>query len=178
MGQLFLYFSESKYIKQLISDGSFKLPKYYGFPRFIDELCSINNDNEFLTSLKNIYPKELEINFKHQVNHVLFVDLNIKIEGSAFIYKLFEKRDKFLFFLYRIPNLSRYIPSAISNGSIFSELLCIASCTIRINGFIPRTCNLFSRMRAQGGKRATLSKEIEKAFPHYPTVFQNSAKTQ
>ena len=32
-------------------------------------------------------------------------------------------------------------------------------------------------MRAQGGKRATLSKEIKKAFPHYPTVFQNSAKT-
>ena len=74
-------------------------------------------------------------------------------------------------------NLSRYIPSTISNGSIFSEFLCIAKCAIRINDFIPRTSNLFSRMRAQGGNRATFSKEIKKAFPRYPTFFQKSAKT-
>ena len=34
--------------------------KYHRISRFIDDLCAINNDKEFLTSLKKIYPKEIE----------------------------------------------------------------------------------------------------------------------
>ena len=47
---LFLHFFESKYVKQLIFNGS-----------------SVNNENEFLKLFKNIYPKA-------------FLDLEIKIE--------------------------------------------------------------------------------------------------
>ena len=43
------------------------------------------DDNEFLTSFKNIYPKELDIKVKRQGNHVSFLDLDIKIEDFALI---------------------------------------------------------------------------------------------
>ena len=44
------------------------------------DLCAINNDNEFLRSFKNIYPKELDIKLERQGNHASFLDLEIKIE--------------------------------------------------------------------------------------------------
>ena len=50
--------------------------------------------------------------------------------------------------------LSSNIPSTISSGSIFSELLRIARCSLRTDDFIPRDSDLFSKMIAQGGNRA------------------------
>ena len=91
---LFLYFFESKYVKQLISNGSCKAHKYHGVSRFIDDLCAINYDKKFLTSCKNIYPMKLELKVEHQGNHTSFLDLDIKIEDSVLVYKLFDKRDK------------------------------------------------------------------------------------
>ena len=44
---LFLYFFESKYIKQLISNGSSKAYKYHSVSRLIDDLRAINDGNEF-----------------------------------------------------------------------------------------------------------------------------------
>ena len=52
------------------------------------------HDNEFLTSFKNIYPKELDVKVKRQGNHVSFLSLDIKLENSDFVYKSFDKRDK------------------------------------------------------------------------------------
>ena len=39
-----------------------------------------SDDNEFLTSFKNIYPKELDLKVERQGNHASFLDLEIKIE--------------------------------------------------------------------------------------------------
>ena len=83
----------------------------------------IFDDNEFLTSFKNIYPKELDLKIEHRINHVSFLDLEIKLEDSVFVYKHFDERDQFSLFIVRIPHLSSNIPSTISSGSIFSELL-------------------------------------------------------
>ena len=93
--------------------------------RFIDYHCAINDGNEFLT-FKNIYPKELELKVEHQGNHASLLDLDIKIKDSVFVYKFFDKRDKFPFFIVRMSHFSRNIPSTIFYGSIFSELLRIA----------------------------------------------------
>ena len=70
-----------------------------------------------------------------------------------------------------IPNLSSNIPSTIFYGSIFSELPKIARCNRRINDFIPRASDLFSRIIAQGGNSATLTKQSKKIFHRYPNVF-------
>ena len=81
------------------------------------------DDNEFLTSFRNIYPKELDLKVECQGNHVSFLDLDIKVEDSVFVYKPLDKMNKFSLFIVRMPHLSTNIPSTICSGSIFSELL-------------------------------------------------------
>ena len=81
------------------------------------------DDNEFLTSFKNIYPKELDLKVERQGNHVSFLDLDIKVEDSVFACKPFDKRDEFSLLKAQIPHFSSNIPSTISSGSIFSKLL-------------------------------------------------------
>ena len=73
--------------------------------------------------------------------------------------------------------LSSSIPSTISSGSTFSKLLRIARCSLRIDDFIPRDSDLFSKMIAQGGNRAALPKQLKKTFHRYPNVFQKSGIT-
>ena len=48
--------------------------------RFIHDLCTLNDDNEFLTSFKNIYPKELDLKDERRGNHAPLLDFDIKIE--------------------------------------------------------------------------------------------------
>ena len=76
-----------------------------------------------------------------------------------------------------MPHLSSNIPSTISSGSLFSELLRIAECSLRTKNFIPRASDLFSRMIVQDGNRATLTKQLKTAFHRYPNVFQKFGKT-
>ena len=83
-----------------------------------------------------MYPKETELKVEHHGIHASFLDLVIKTEDSVFVYKLFEIRGKFSFFIARVPHLSSNITSTILYGSIFSELLRIVRCTLRINDFI------------------------------------------
>ena len=83
---LFRYFFESKYIKQLTLNGCFQALMTF-------------DDNEFLTSFKNIYPKELDLKVERQGNHASFLVLDIKVEDSVFVYKPFDKRDKFSLFM-------------------------------------------------------------------------------
>ena len=126
-------------MKQLISNGSFEAYKYNGVSRSLDVFCAIKDDNnEFLTLFKNIYLTELELSVEHQRNHFSFLDLVNKIENSLFVYKIFKKRDKVSFFIVRTPHLSSKISSIIFYRSIFSKLLKIARCALRINSFIPR----------------------------------------
>ena len=73
--------------------------------------------------------------------------------------------------------LSGNIPSTISSGSIFSELLWIARCSLRTDDVIPRDSDLFSKMIAQGGNRSALPKQLKKTFHRYPNVFQKSSIT-
>ena len=58
---LLLHVFKPKYMKQLFLNRSSKACKYHGVSRFIDDLCAINDDNEFLTSFENIYPMEEEL---------------------------------------------------------------------------------------------------------------------
>ena len=76
-----------------------------------------------------------------------------------------------------MPHLSSNIPSKISSGSIFSELLRIARSSLRTKNCISRASDLFSRMIVQDGNRATLTKQLKTAFHRYLNVFQKFDKT-
>ena len=98
-------------------------------------LCAINDDGEFSKSFKCIYSGELETKLEHRGRHACFLDLDIKIEDGIFAYKLFDKRHKFPFFIALIVHFESNIPStilAIFYGSVFSEFLCIAKFTLKL----------------------------------------------
>ena len=120
---LFLYHFESKYVQLLISSGSDKAYRFHATSRFIDDLIAINDSDEFSKCFKNIYPAQLELKLEHQGQHATFLDLDITIKDGVFVYKLFDKRDKFPFHVVRMPHESSNIPLTIFYGSIFSEFL-------------------------------------------------------
>ena len=92
---IFLYFFESKYIQQIFKWSS-RAYKLHGTSRFIDDLCTANDDGgELSSSYKYIYSKQLEIKVGHQRELATFFDLDITIKNNIFIYKLFDKRDNF-----------------------------------------------------------------------------------
>ena len=59
-------------------------------------------------------------------------------------------------------------------GLYFPKLF--ARCTLRINDFIPRASDLFSRVMAQGGNSLALTKKLRMSFHDYLTFFQNVGK--
>ena len=174
---LFLYYYESKFVQSLISAGSDRAFRYHGTNRFIDDLIAINDNNDFNNSFKDIYPPQLELKIEHSGIHATFLDLDITIEDGIFVYKLFDKRDKFPFHIVRMPNASSNIPTTIFYSSIFSEFLRIARCSLLFQDFIPRAEELFTRMIAQGGLGSLIFKQIKKAQTRYPNVFAKFGKS-
>ena len=67
----------------------------YGTRQLTDYLSVKNDDKEFSKSFKCMYPGVLEL--KHSGIHATFLELDIKIENGIFVYKFFDKKDKFTF---------------------------------------------------------------------------------
>lgn len=122
-GKPFTYFFESNYAHQLISKKSSRDYDFNGTSRFKKDLCTINDENEFSSWYKFIYPKQLELKIKHYGRNATFLDLKITIEDSLFVYQLFDQRDQFPFFHACMSYLSINSPSSIFYGSVFSESL-------------------------------------------------------
>ena len=109
--------------------------------------------------------------------HATFLDLDITIANNKFVYKLYDKRDAFNFFIVRMPDLSSNIPSTVFYGSIISEFLRIARCTLLYIDFIPKARDLYKRMIVQGGDKRLTGKQISKAFSRHPEAFLKFQKT-
>ena len=169
---LFLYYFEEKHVQRLISTGSTRAYNYHGINRFIDDLCALNDGNDFSESHKEIYPNELDLKVEHSGEHATFLDLEINIVNQIFVYKLYDKRDAFPFFIVRMPYISSNIPSSIFYGSIFSEFLRIARCTLQLDDFLPKAYELYSRMKTQGAINKMLRNLILKVFNRYPDSFE------
>ena len=168
---LFLYFFEAKHISSLISTSSPRSYHYHATKRFIDDLIALNDHNEFLNGFKDIYPPELELKVEHQGTHGTFLDLDIEVIDGIFVYKLFDKRDAFPFFIVRMPQLDSNIPSSIFYGSILSEFLRIARCTLKFGDFVIKASELFKRMISQGGQPSLISNQIKKAYNRHNDAF-------
>ena len=52
---------------------------------------------EFGKSFQEIYPEELYLKVEHEGIHATFLNLDVTIENGIFVYKLYDKRDFFLF---------------------------------------------------------------------------------
>ena len=109
--KLHLYAYEYKFIKLLMGTDKRKAMKFRFATRFIDDECNLNDGGEFGRSFQLIYSSDLELKCEHQGTRATFLDLEINISDGIFVYKLFDKRDSFPFFIVRMPNKSGNIPS-------------------------------------------------------------------
>ena len=173
---LHLYTYEYKFIKALMSIDKLRAMKFKFASRFIDDELNLNDSGEFGRSFRSIYPPELELKCEHQGTRATFLDLEIIISNGIFIYKLFDKRDGFPFFIVRMPDLSGNIPSHVFYGSIMSEFLRIARCTLIYADFLVSAIGLFKRMVNQGGSKHKVLLQIRRAIVRHPKPFKKFNK--
>ena len=159
---LFLYYYEEKFISNLISTDKVKARHFHSTKRFIDDLCAINDGGKFGNSFVDIYPQELDLKLEHSGSHASFLNLDITIKNKKFVYKLFDKRDSFPFSIVRMPYLSSNIPQNIFYSSLVGEILRIARSTLLFEDFVPKACDLISRMNNQGAIKQKTIRSIKK----------------
>ena len=174
---LHLYSYEYEFITNLMSTNKTTARKFKYATRFIDDECNLNDGGEFGRSFHLIYPNDLELKCEHQGSHATFLDLEINVSNGIFVYKLFDKRDNFPFFIVRMPDLSGNIPSHIFYGSIMSEFLRISRSTLLYTDFLPFASNLYTRMINQGGSKMKILQQISKAITRHPLSFTKYSKT-
>ena len=128
MANLFLYYYEDKFMKELKSKDKKSAYKFGHVWRYIDDLNAVNNDSIFESNIPNIYPSELELKKENDgYLNATFLDLDIKINDKKFSLKLYDKRDDFGFSIVRMPFASNNMPSSIFYSSFCSELLRIVN---------------------------------------------------
>ena len=80
--------------------------------RFIDDLIALNDQDEFLKSYHEIYPRQMEIKEENTDNKsASYLDLDCQVKDKTFVSKLFDKRDAFNFSIVRMPYRCSNIPS-------------------------------------------------------------------
>ena len=90
-------------MSELIPNDKVNVSYFHATKRFIDDLGTLNDGCVLNNIYKGIYPSELQLNVEHAGTHVTFLNLDITIKDVVFIYKLFDKRDAFSFFIVRMP---------------------------------------------------------------------------
>ena len=155
---------------ELIQSDRSKAITFNGNFRFIDDLLNVNGGDAFVEVWKEIYPANLELKVEHLGNKATFLDLEIEVVDRRFLFKLYDKRDSFNFFIVRMPYLDSNIPPFIFYGSIFSEFLRIARCSSNVNSFTYNSHKLFNRMISQGGQEKQVLGLLGKLQTRHPEV--------
>ena len=68
LANLFLFYYEYKYMKNLIKNNIILAKKFNNTMRYIDDLLTLNN-NQFDAAIKDIYPQELQLKKTTRVCH-------------------------------------------------------------------------------------------------------------
>ena len=162
---LFLYYYESKWLRNIQKSDLSRARKFKSVFRFIDDLLSLNDGGEFSRSLSEIYPEELELS-KENVGTLSssFLDIHIKLSDRQFSSKLFDKRDNFNFSIVRMPHTSSTIPSAMVYSAFSAEILRIARVTSALESFTKSAKDVVDRMAKQGADQRRMKNSIGRLY--------------
>jgi hypothetical protein len=174
---LYLHSYEESHVTSLIKSDPASARRYRYASRFIDDQCNLNDAGQFKNSCSNIYPPELQVKCEHEGIHATFLELDISVKDDIFVYKLFDKRDSFPFFIVRMPDLSGNIPDHVFYGSVMSEFLRIARATLLYPDFVSKAKELFSRMVNQCGEKNMILLQLKKAIINHDAAFQSFRKS-
>ena len=169
---LFLYYFENKWLRNLQRSNLQKARKFSNTFRFIDDLIAVNDGLEFLIHFKEIYPNELVLSQENEnIQEATFLDLNIKIVDKRFTISLYDKRDGFPFNIVRMPYASSNMPSNIFYSSVGAEVLRIARATSLKVDFTRSVEILLERMFSQGATKKRITKTLLKTYGRHPATF-------
>ena len=173
---LFLYFYESKWLKELKRIDLSRARRFGNTFRFIGDLIAINDGDEFERCFRDIYPSELEL-IKENVGSLdaTFLDLELSIIDRKFNIKLFDKRDAFPFAIVRMPFILSNMPSTIFYSSIGAEILRISRASNNVDHFILASQTLLRRMISQGAKHLRLVRVLKKTYGRHTLNFSHIA---
>ena len=135
---LFLYTYEYEYLSEFISNDKVKASHSHATKRFIDDLDTLNDGCVFNDVYKDIYPPELQLKVEHSGTHATFLNLDIMVKDGVFIYKLFDKRDAFPFFIVCMTYVDRNIPKTIFYSALAGEFLRIARSSLYTKTFMKK----------------------------------------
>ena len=164
----FLLHYESKWIDNLKKKDPWKARKFSNICRYIDDLVTPNDDNEFSKSYLEIYPPELKLNKENlSDDSATFLDLDIKIIDNKFVTKLYDKRDSYKFEIVRLPEKCSNIPSKMFYSTIGAETLRICRATTDYSAFKLSTHNLITRMLTQGAHLNNIKCVLDKIMRNH-----------
>ena len=147
IANLFLYVYENRYMEKLKKSDLARARNLRHVFRFIDDLISLNDNDEFLRSFKEIYPSQMVLKLENQINtESSYLDLDLKIEDRIFNSRLYDKRDAFHFSVVRMPYKCSNMPYKMFYSTISAEVLRICRATSNYSFFIDSAKKLISRM--------------------------------
>ena len=172
IANLFLYIYENRFMTNLKKYDLARAKNLRHVFRFIDDLISLNDNDEFMRSHKEIYPPEMELKVENENNFSgSFLDLALAIGEGVIDTKLFDKRDAFNFSVVRMPYKCSNIPKKMFFSTIGAEILRICRATSH-NFFLVSARSLITRMRSQGADTQGIHKFINKMIGRHPKPFE------
>ena len=100
-------------------------------------MLSLHDDITFEKDYKDIYPTELEVKKKININFcALFLDIYIHIENGGFHAKLFDKRDNLGFDFVRMLLYCSNVPSKMSMGALDQSFLEFLKKEVKLKTFL------------------------------------------
>ena len=148
LANLFLFYYEYEYMKNLVKYNLQAAMKFNGTMRYIDDLLTFNNSS-FASKIQDIYPPELDIKkTTESPTTVSYLD-NILItinNNGKYVTAVYDNRDSFNFSIVNFPYLSSNIPSKPAYGVYISQLVRIGRICDTFEQFNDRHYNLTSKL--------------------------------
>ena len=169
---LYLYFFQSKYIRNSIPLASPRGYKYHKTGTFIDDLSGIKDSNRFFKSFLTYTSGNL--NWKWSLNLCRFSWLSfpdITIKDGIFMYKLFNRGNVFPIFIVRMPHHSNNLPRSTFYSLLYSELWQSARCALIFSDFAPKVPDLYSRLFLPGDNARQLQIMLKRCFKNIQMVY-------
>ena len=178
LANLFIYSYENKWLRKLQRSDLRRAKSFSNIYRFIDDLIALNDNKDFESCYKEIYPEELELGKENEgYQNASFLDLNIIIKNGIFEISLYDKRDSFPFTSVRMPISSSNMPSTIFYSSIGAEVLRIARAASNQQSFFTSARILLGRMLKQGAHEKKVIIILNNIFGNHIMTFSRFCKT-
>ena len=119
----------------------------------MDDISSINSDGVFEEDISHIYPDSLTLtkeNQGHLSADILDLTVNLDAQAKKFVFKLYDKRDKFKFSIVNYPEINSNISTKCCHGVVKSELKRYATLSSNISDYILRKDTLFNKLLRKG----------------------------